>query len=768
MPQIARINTEKENLVDKVLKRAHNARFARGMWALLPLFLLAGCAQPATSPAAPPTVTLAGTLMPLIATGTLDAVRLTTPPASASDQNPAFSPDGSRIVFTRFEKGYNVGPAGLFLLDLNTKQITRLTPWEDQDNVNLPGSAWNATRKRIVFASDRANADDLWRIAPDGSDFGRITSHSGPPWYIEPSWSPDGQWIVFEADAGVPDDQQQGSIWKVRADGSGLTTLTDGPGSGTDDRQPNWSPAGDRILFQRRTPGSDDWNLYTMATDGSDIRPATTAPSSDTDASWSPDGRWIVYSSDYGGLPMPNIFVVPAAGGAPVRVTHHTSSEDGAPSWSPDGRWIAYESHLGQDETTPASLWRIAAPVGTPTPTPAPQAFDKWTLWSGGTKLRGANIYQRRVYPELDGIEFMGSGPVGPPYVQTDLDQLAGWGANYVNISHPGLFTETAPYTVDLSIQNNLDNLLTMTARADMFAVISFRSGPGRAEFSVCCLGDSWFDTSYLNDSVWQDQAAQDAWVEMWRYTAERYRNNPIVAGYDLMVEPNSNEVGSDAVNDLLDIWDPQEFYAKYGGSLYDWNQLYPRIVAAIRQVDAGTPILIGGNGYSAVDWLPYVRPISDTHTLFTIHQYAPMAFTHQEPPLTNTYPGVFDTDDDGVNDQFDRAWIDDWLTTVDTFTATHGIPVAANEFGTMRWETGAAAFMNDEMALFEQRGLNYALWDWEPAWAPWNVEVDAFNFRHGPDPSHHTDVASSDLISVIKKYWARNTIRPSTVTTKR
>jgi len=290
------------------------------------------------------------------------AVRLTTPPTGASDQNPAYAPDGRCIVFTRFEKGYNVGPAGLFLLDIESTQTTRLTPWEDQDNVNLPGSAWDGVHNRIVFASDRAEADDLWRIAPDGSDFSRITRHSGPPWYIEPSWSPDGRWIVFEADAGVPDDRQQGSIWTVRANGADLTTLTDGPGGGVDDRQPNWSPAGDRILFQRRAPGSDDWNLYTMAPDGGDIRGVATAPASDTDASWSPDGRWIVYSSDYGGLPTPNIFVVPALGGAPIRVTSDATHEDGAPSWSPDGRWIVFESHRGQNEDTPASLWRIPVP----------------------------------------------------------------------------------------------------------------------------------------------------------------------------------------------------------------------------------------------------------------------------------------------------------------------------------------------------------------------------------------------------------------------
>jgi len=397
------------------------------------------------------------------------------------------------------------------------------------------------------------------------------------------------------------------------------------------------------------------------------------------------------------------------------------------------------------------------------------QAGEKWSMWTGGTELRGANIYQRRVYPELDGLGFLGPGPVGPPYTQADLDALAALGANYVNVSHPGLLAETPPYTIDLEIQANLDNLLAMIEQADMFAVISFRTGPGRSEFTFFWdeVGD-WFDESYLNDSVWQDQAAQDAWVEMWRYTAERYRQNPVVAGYDLMVEPNSNEVGSHALDDPLDIWDPDEFYATYGGSLYDWNQLYPRITAAIRWVDLETPILVGGNGYSSVEWLPYVEPTGDPRTVYTAHQYAPPQYTHQwQEDLSCSYPGLCDLDWDGeADDALDRAWLEDLLATVDAYTAGHGVPVAVNEFGLARWVPGAAAFMDDEMDLFEAQGLNHALWAWQPAWEPWAEGVTTFDFRLGPDPEATTVDLTNDLAVTILGYWGRNQIRPSTVST--
>jgi heme-degrading monooxygenase HmoA len=381
--------------------------------------------------------------------------------------------------------------------------------------------------------------------------------------------------------------------------------------------------------------------------------------------------------------------------------------------------------------------------------------LDKWDLWTHGTQLRGANIYQRRVHPELDGLEFIGSGAVGPPYTQDDFDALAEAGANYVNFSVPGLYTVTPPYRLDEDVQAEVDRLLAMAEKADLFVVISARTGPGRSEFSILRDGvGDWFDERYLIESVWEDPAAQSAWAEMWRYTAERYRDNPVVVGYDLMVEPNAD--------DILETWDQNEFMAQYRDTGYDWNSWFPDIVAAIRTVDRDTPILIGGMDYSGLDWLAYTRHVDDERIVYTFHQYAPFLYTHQEADeLLNTYPGFFDADWDETPDTVDQQWLADYLTLIGDFQTKYALPVAVNECGVIRWEPGAAQFMRDQWDLFEQYGLNYAVWMWYPDWEPLAEGDNDFNFHFGPDPDNLRSVPN-DLQTLYVTFWAKNSIRPS------
>ncbi len=382
-----------------------------------------------------------------------------------------------------------------------------------------------------------------------------------------------------------------------------------------------------------------------------------------------------------------------------------------------------------------------------------PATTDKFALWSGGTQLRGANIFQRRVYPDVDGPDFLGPGPLGPPYTQADFDRLAALGANCVNISHTGLFTQAEPYEPDPDVEANLDALLDMIQQADMFAVISFRSGPGRGEFALFPF--EGLPTELVDQSVWRNALAQDGWVAMWRYAAERYGNRVIVVGYDLMVEPNAPAA-------ILNIFDPAEFYPVNADLLVDWNQLHPRLTAAIREADTETPIIVGANNFSSVIWLPFLRLSDDDRTVYAVHDYEPFNYTHQAPPnLTLTYPGLFDADGDGTPDSVDRAWIESFLAPVQSFMQSNGVPIVANEFGVQRWEPGAAAYITDRMDVWEQLGVHHANWLWTASHPPL-AEDDAFNFRHGPDPDNHADVPQSELLDAIRTNWQRNAIRPS------
>lgn len=275
---------------------------------------------------------------------------------SGSLQNPAWSPDSGSLLFTRFRQGYNVEPADLYVAATDGGDLRELVS-DGSGNINLPGSSWNGPTGQIVFASTRDPHDEIYVIdggAGPGAEWA-VTQRTDEVAY-EPSFSPDGTWVVFESH--VLDQEDHGVITKFRVDGQGNYEPLTAPAD--DCRQPNWSPAGGLILYQR-FDGSR-WDIWVMNEDGSNAHPVTSGAGDKTDASFSPDGSRIVYSSDEGDLEFANLFVVPVTGGASIRVTQ-AASYDGAPSWSPNGLTLAFESCPGDpDESPGTTLYTIDAP----------------------------------------------------------------------------------------------------------------------------------------------------------------------------------------------------------------------------------------------------------------------------------------------------------------------------------------------------------------------------------------------------------------------
>ncbi len=270
--------------------------------------------------------------------------------AGGSLQNACWSPDGARLLFTIWQGGYNRGAAAVAVVDAGGGEPEVLTSG-DGVHVNLPGACW--VGDAAVYSSDESDRDEIIVRDMAAGVERQITDRSGLVAY-EPTLSPDGAWVAFESH--VDEEDSPGEIWKIRVDGTDPVQLT----AGGDDREPNWSPTGDRIVFQRLLDG--DWDIWTIDADGGDPVNVTDATSEDTDPSWSPDGGRILYSSDRGELDLASLFVIDADGGTPTRVTR-ADRYDGAPSWSPDGLTLAFESADGDpDRRGETTLWTIPAP----------------------------------------------------------------------------------------------------------------------------------------------------------------------------------------------------------------------------------------------------------------------------------------------------------------------------------------------------------------------------------------------------------------------
>jgi Tol biopolymer transport system component len=201
---------------------------------------------------------------------------------------------------------------------------------------------------KLVLTRVAGNQLDLVTLGADGTGEKKIRSDRRR---IEEAatWSPDGRRIAFALSApkGHPTevvtvDENGGDLRRVTRFGSVAT-------------EPNWSPAGDRLVFfsdrgagKPVHGGPPPAELYTVGTDGSALKRMTSDRQIQTDPVWSPDGRTIAYAQwravrGQRGVFDMAIFLRDADGSNPRPLTRFSARRDTTtPSWSPDGRSIVF------------------------------------------------------------------------------------------------------------------------------------------------------------------------------------------------------------------------------------------------------------------------------------------------------------------------------------------------------------------------------------------------------------------------------------------
>ncbi|MGB2987431.1 MAG: DPP IV N-terminal domain-containing protein [Phycisphaerae bacterium] len=274
------------------------------------------------------------------------------------DYDPDIDATGERMVFVSTR--HSVRP-DLYMKSVSGVAVTQLTsdPASDIQPVFSPDGT------RVAFASDRSGNWDIWTISVDGGSPVQVTHGMGDE--VHSSWSSDGSKLVF---CSMPSEGGQWELWITDA-AAGSSKRFIGYGL-----FPEWSPIGDTILFQRaRERGSRWFSIWTVTLVDGEPRYPTELAASSTQAmilpTWSPDGRRVAFSgtsappSELEGAVLPaaagrvDIWMMNADGRGSVRLTDGYTANF-APVFSPDGRIFFTSNRSGHED-----IWSLL-PMGHP------------------------------------------------------------------------------------------------------------------------------------------------------------------------------------------------------------------------------------------------------------------------------------------------------------------------------------------------------------------------------------------------------------------
>lgn len=152
----------------------------------------------------------------------------------------------------------------------------------DPDGDDCPGD-YSPNGKRLVFSRANEATYALFTVERDGSGMRQITPSGMEFNFCNGSWSPQGNQILFSAH--VPNGDYRSTTWVVHSDGSGLRQIAiAGCGGLISDpnsigcSNPSWSPDGQKIVFSRFSAATGERDLYTANSDGGGLVRVTNTP----------------------------------------------------------------------------------------------------------------------------------------------------------------------------------------------------------------------------------------------------------------------------------------------------------------------------------------------------------------------------------------------------------------------------------------------------------------------------------------------------------
>jgi dipeptidyl aminopeptidase/acylaminoacyl peptidase len=274
-----------------------------------------------------------------------DAIPLTT--EDVNSDHPRWSPDGKFLAFLSGRKDVDgeEGKTQVYLLNLSGGEAQRLT-----DTVqDVEDFGWSPDGKRLVLILRDPSPEELETAAKDKEEGGDKAgspkkSKAGRPWVIDR--------LYFKEDTVGYLERRRTHLYVFDLAAKKMKQVSSGD---YDDNEPAWSPDGKLLAFasNRSKPDPDAtyaMNIWVVKADNTDKgttpTQVTTGLAGDRQPSWSPDGKWIAFSTqldpklfEYG---TKHIAIVAGAGGPAKVLTSALDRNSDAPRFAPDSQSILF------------------------------------------------------------------------------------------------------------------------------------------------------------------------------------------------------------------------------------------------------------------------------------------------------------------------------------------------------------------------------------------------------------------------------------------
>lgn len=262
-----------------------------------------------------------------------------------------------------------------------------------------------------------------------------------------------------------------------------------------------------------------------------------------------------------------------------------------------------------------------------------------------------------------------------------------------------------------------------------------------------------------FDDRLWSEPRFAPQAAAFWRDLAAALKDHPAIAAYNLVNEPVPERRGGleeHSSAEAMNAW-----YAKARGTPRDLPALYERILAALRESDAITPVMLDAGFYGAADGFNYwPAPVKDGHLkdarlLYAYHMYEPWAVTsspNMKLDKPRRYPGMAPF---GAGEsEWNAARVAAYLQQPIEWARKQGIPLSrlvASEFGCMRIWPDCPSYLEDVLSALEEDGVHWAFYSFRESWDGMDYELGAkplpwqywqakeqgkpFPLKRGPNP---------------------------------